>query len=254
MRFRPSEGRFILEYPLDWTSRALAHARRISDLDAYKATERLAVLRGALMPSVERYDDAKPWAENAQRIRPSVKALIGPPGSPPTVIPFPKTMEEPELLAEAGEARIPKTVDAYVAAARPVLMTSPKVVLIDPFFALHTSSGAPDRRQKVLRAFLEVAARGRARIFRLVISPKAFSAQDPSGSAYQKTFENIAANAGARSITLELGTVGEHPRYLLGMRSGLQFDWGFDIPGDGRPNHVHWLKDSVLMPLLEQYT
>lgn len=254
MRFRPSEGRFILEYPIDWESRALGHARRISDLAAAKATERLKQLRGALLPSRERYDSDKPWAENALRIRPQVRELIGPSNSPPTVVPFAKTIEEPDLLREAGEARIPKTVSDYVAAARPLLLTSPKIVLIDPFFSLLTPSGAPDRRQRVLRAFLETARQGRAKIFRIVVSPKAFGPEDPQGKAYRHSFEAIAQSAGAGGMTLEVDLVGEHPRYLLGMHSGLQFDWGFDISTDGRRNHVHWLKDSVLKPLLEQYT
>jgi hypothetical protein len=254
MRFRPSEGRFILEYPNDWESRALDHARRISDLAASKATERLRQLRGSLLPSRERYDPNRPWAENALRISPQVRALIGPSNSPPTVVKFAKTIEEPELLPEAGEARIQKTVNAYVTAARPLLLTSPKIVLIDPFFSLLMSGGTPDRRQGVLRAFLETARQGRARIFRLVVGAKAFGTEDPQGKAYRRTFEAIAERAGAGGLTLEVGTVGEHPRYLLGMHSGLQFDWGFDIPKDGRLNHVHWLKDSVLQPLLKEYT
>jgi hypothetical protein len=254
-KFRPSEGRFILEYPYDWVQRALVHVHGLSDLDTYRATERLASMRHSLLPTKVPYDDRWTWAENAKRIQADVKLLIGPANSPPTILPFQRTMEEPDLLPESSELLIPRTVAAYIKVAKPLLLTSPKIVMVDPFFSLLREDGRPDRRQQVLKAFLEQAAQGRAKIFRLIVGEKVFSSGDRSEDAFVNAFETIAIEAKAKNLKCEYDTIDGHARYLLGMHSGIQFDWGFDISAsDTRLNHVHWLKDKVLNPLLDQYT
>ena len=44
--------------------------------------------------------------------------------------------------------------------------------------------------------------------------------------------------------------------YLLGNYTGLQFDHGFDIdtrPNGRSKNHVHWMSESELAPLLDRF-
>ena len=72
--------------------------------------------------------------------------------------------------------------------------------------------------------------------------------------------KSIADAAGAGSMHLQVQILDKrlstdsHPRYFLGMASGLHFDHGFDIFDDGSTNHVEWIGKSALTPLLDRFT
>ena len=267
--FRPSEGRFLMGYPDDWGRRLRDHMDQLSDFDRLVAIERFITdLQPAIVPSPPRtrYDDRRGWSENAHSIRDSVYKLIGPPGCSANVEAFRTLLEARDGFPDAREALVPRTVNAYVNAAKPLFLTTTKVVLVDPYFRLRTETGAPDtRRRKVLKAFLEAADSGKVRVFKLVVSASKACLGDPSGDRYEKDFAQLANDATGGRIECELevidsvsdrASVSQHARYLLGLQSGLQFDWGFDLD-DRSPNkstnHVHWLTKPVLDPLLDRY-
>jgi hypothetical protein len=256
-------------YPDDWGRRLRDHMDQLSDFDRLVAIERFITdLQPAIVPSPPRtrYDDRRGWSENAHSIRDSVYKLIGPPGCSANVEAFRTLLEARDGFPDAREALVPRTVNAYVNAAKPLFLTTTKVVLVDPYFRLRTETGAPDtRRRKVLKAFLEAADSGKVRVFKLVVSASKACLGDPSGDRYEKDFAQLANDATGGRIECELevidsvsdrASVSQHARYLLGLQSGLQFDWGFDLD-DRSPNkstnHVHWLTKPVLDPLLDRY-
>ena len=272
--FRPSEGRFLMGYPHDWGRRLEEHMGQLSDLNRLRAVEVFRAMKHSIIPvpSRARYDDRRAWSENALSIRDLVSKLIGPPDCPATVEPLRKLLDVPDSFPESREARIPRTVAAYVQAAKPLFLTSPKVVLVDRFFGLNmvnkqTQRVVPDaRRREVLRAFLGEADAGRiVRVFRLAVSVSKACPGDPTGAGYAEALGTLAYEVTRGRVSCELQDLddasddvdgGEHPRYLLGLHSGLHFDWGFDL--DTRiksksTNHVSWLTKSVLDPLLDRY-
>ena len=270
--FKPSEGRFLMGYPDDWGHRLQEHMGQMSDLNRLRAIEGFRALQHSIIPvpSRARYDNRRGWPENAHSIRDLVSKLIGPPDCPATVEPFRKLLDVPDSFPDAREARIPRTVAAYVNAVTPLFLTSPKVVLVDRFFGFNkvlkrTQEVVQDReRRRVLKAFLGEADAGRVvRVFKLVVSLSKASPGDPSGSKYEQELGALAYEVTRGRITCELedldevadeAGVNDHPRYLLGLYSGLHFDWGFDL--DTRPkstNHVSWLTKSLLDPLLDRY-
>jgi len=85
---------------------------------------------------------------------------------------------------------------------------------------------------------------------------------DLDGKSFEGEFERIANDAGARSVELSYEVLedrdegDQHARYLLGNYTGLQFDHGFaiDFRRDGKSkNHVHWMSESELAPLLDRF-
>lgn len=269
--FRPSEGRFIAEFPDEWGVHLQEHMAQFSDLQKAKAVEAFASkLRYSLLPSRAIYDPRRSWAENANKIRDEVVQLLGPEGGAATVESFLRLLAAPDAFPDVREQYIPMTIAGYEKAARPLLLTSSKVVLIDRYFKLRYE-GRIDRRQELLRSLLEIAARGRrVGCFKLVVDPEVAFVDDHSGKLFKDDFKRIAESAGAGKIICEVllldsdhekrridmqSRVSGHGRYLLGMRSGMQFDSGFDLQ-KGETTHVHWLSESgdVLKPLLELFT
>ena len=45
----------------------------------------------------------------------------------------------------------------------------------------------------------------------------------------------------------------KHGRYIFSIKGGLQFDYGFEIFGSKKTNHVHWLSQPELLPIQKIY-
>jgi len=258
--FDPSEGRFVIGFPNDWGTRLRSHVESWSDLGRKEAEEAIVRLRHVLLPTSQRYDDRRQWAENAVvlQAREGARFLIGPANSPATVKALPSLMEDVHPLPVAREALIDRSVKAYLALVEPIFLTTRKVVMIDRWFALLDERGLPGPRKKVLTEFVALAERCGVDAFHLVVDPgKAFSESDRQGVRYREIFSSIQAEVRHMKLSLDLHSDCGHARYLLGNFTGLQFDYGFDIEGQShrvrKPNHVHWLTDKVLAELLREY-
>jgi hypothetical protein len=267
--FDVDQGRFIADYPGGgWFSRLQQHLADLATLDQMKAIELwLKVGRSALVPTQERFNPGRSWPENAVHLQGQVKALIGTSGCPATLTPLRTLLVDPSGFPDAGGAHVQRTPDAYVKAARPLLQTSPKVVLIDPYFKLRyydEKAGVfrpATRFRKSLEALLREATRWRrVEVFKLAVSPREAFNGDPDGSIFSEQLAILADDSGAAHIELEIQelnpniAIDRHPRYLLGMERGLHFDWGFDTADAGSTNHVEWISKSALRPLLERFT
>jgi hypothetical protein len=260
--FDPSEGRFVVGFPQDWTERFRAHVGNGLDLDRKRGDEALGLMKRTLLPSTLRYDERRAWADNASILRAQdrVRLLIGPAGSPATVAALPELMEQPRPLPTARERLITRDVKSYLEMMEPLFRTSLKVVMIDRWFALRGADRRPDPRRNVLAHLLCEAERCGVRAFHLAVDPtKAFREFDPEGRQYAKDLDELRMPLRRMELKLEKRTDGSHARYLLGNHVGLQFDHGFDVDDhltsrkSRKLNHIHWLTDEVLGRLHRDY-
>ena len=255
--FGPSEGRFIANFPLEWEVELRTHLRSLSDLGLMAADEIIKHrLAHAILPTNARFRSSMSWPENAMGLRQEVVKLIGPAGKPSNLVePIDKVFNDPDAFPDSSGALVERTADAYVAAARPILMLSRKVVLVDPFFILKFQPDArgtwiTDRRRKVLEKFMHEA-------FEIYYSP---SKTGRSIDSQGVDFESVVKEVGAVKIAIKVHSLDrkesdkQHARYLLGLKNALHFDHGFDVAHDGSRNHVEWVSKSVLKPLLEKFT
>ena len=267
--FDVDQGRFIADYPGGgWFSRLRQHLGELATLDQMKAIELwLKVGRSALVPIQEKFNPARSWPENATHLQGQVKALLGSVGCPATLTPLVEHLVDPAGFPDASGAHVQRTPDAYVKAACPLLQTSPKVVLVDPYFKLRYYDERAGvfrpamRFRKSLEALLREAVRWRrVEVFKLAVSPREALADDPEGTVFDNQLSDLAHMVGAGAIELEIQPLDpsvatdRHPRYLLGMERGLHFDWGFDIEDAKSTNHVRWIGKSALQPLLRRFT
>lgn len=263
--FSPSEGRFIADFPMEWQGELREHLRSLSDLGAMAADEAIKNrLAHAVLPTVIRFRPGMSWSENAISLRNDVFKLIGASGTPGNLVePIDKVLSDPDSFPDSSGALIERTPEAYVAAARPILMVSRKVVLVDPFLTLKfqpDSRGTwlPDRRRKVLVRLMREAVKWKqVEAFEIFYSPSKTGRDLDSQGA---DMENVAKEVGAARIAVKVHTLDrnesdkQHARYLLGLRNGLHFDHGFDVASDGSKNHVDWVSKAVLKPLLDRFT
>lgn len=267
--FEVDQGRFIADYPSGaWFSALREHIAALADLDQMRACELwLKVGRSAMVPVSGKFNQTRSWPENALEIRDQVVKLIGTKGCPATLAPIGKVLMEPEGFPDASGGHIPRTAEAYAKAARPLLQTSPKVVLVDPYFKLRyfdereRQFRPSSRHRKSLDALLREAKKWRrVEIFRLVISEKEALKGDDDGPVFGAQFAELAAKCEVDNIELEWDLLDNkyssdrHPRYLLGMERGLHFDWGFDTGDADTTNHIEWIGKSALKPLLKRFT
>lgn len=262
--FGPSEGRFIADFPMDWIAEVRSSFGEDHPMAQARALEWLHRRRHAFVATRHRYLSGRTWPENAAALHNEVRALIGARGCAPTQMSIDDALYGVDAIADAIGALIPRTHEAYVGAAWPLLSISPKVVLVDPYFRLR----GPDRfkrdqaarHERVLSALLAEAQRRRkVEVFRICVSARSALEDDPRGAAFETDLCRVASAENIRDITLEYVVLEDfadprqHARYLLGRGCGIQFDHGFDTARDGSTNHVHWLKAAELTPLLERF-
>jgi len=267
--FDTGQGRFIADFPMEWFHDVRAHMKSLTDLQQMQALELwLKVGRNAVVPTDARFTPARSWPENAAALVGKVKKLIGAKGCPATVQPLDQALLDPNGFPDARGGHILRTAAAYADAARPLLQTSPKVVLIDPYFVLrffHQKTNQylrSKRHWKSLSSLLKEAKRwNRVETFRLLVSADKALVDDAKGEVFSADLFELLEEVGAvGKIEIEWDLLDSsvsterHPRYLLGMSSGLHFDWGFDTDDQKTTNHVEWMGASVLEPLLKSFT
>ncbi|MDH4482454.1 MAG: hypothetical protein QE279_07075 [Rhodoferax sp.] len=258
--FGPSDGRFIADFPMAWRSELRDHMKSLSDLNQKAVEEWLVLSQHAILPNALRYKPNLSWAENASNLREHATRLIGPAGKVSNLVePLDQILTDPNAFPDASGALIPRTISAYVAAAKPILMVSRKIVLIDPYFNLRScdpddrrSALKAERHRKFLKALLEAAVQeNQCQAFEI------HHAIEKSGSSTDIKNEliSIARSVGASAMAFSVRPVEEqHARYLLGLKNGLHFDHGFDIHNNQTENHVAWIGKAALEPLLKRFT
>lgn len=259
--FRPGEGRFIVDFPPNWTSHAGSSFRGASDLERARLTELLWRAKRSLLPTKTLYFHDRPWATNAERLT-EVLARIGPPGSTPPFRALTDVLTDPEGFRDCRGGHIPRTPEAYAEVVKPLLQISPKVALIDPYFRLRSW----DQRWcwRYRRPFVELLRAAQAvrkvEVFKLVVCPVETMIDRDNGARFNADLDELRSEAGCTDLKTEWRPLPDpkigpkqHARYLLGKECGLHFDHGFDVAKVKSTNHVEWIGKSALTPLLQQF-
>jgi hypothetical protein len=263
--FSPSEGRFIADFPLGWNEELRNHMKSISDGLTIATVEAWIRLGGhALLPVNKNYKSNMSWIENSSFIRDEVVKLIGPSSESSKVIyQIDQVLNDPNAFRDSRGGLVPRTIAAYSQVARPILLRSRKVVLVDPYFTFrflptHSTRWQFDRRRNVVKEMLKVAKSGKfVECFEIFYVPE----NDVYGSErLEEDLKELVSELDFQNIQVacnplkKQSNTKQHARYLLGLRSGLHFDHGFDTADDGSTNHVEWMGNAVLEPLLAKFT
>ena len=263
--FSPSEGRFIADFPMGWSDELRNHMKSISDGLSIATVEAWIRLGGhALLPTSKNYKSNLSWLENSSFIRDEVVKLIGPSSESSKVIcQIDQVLNDPNAFRDSRGGLIPRSVAAYSQVATPILLRSRKVVLVDPYFTFrflpqYSTRWHFDRRRNVVKEMLKVAQRGKfVECFEIFYVPDnhVYGSEHLQGDLKELINELEFANIqiACKPVKKESSTK-QHARYLLGLRNGLHFDHGFDTADDGSTNHVEWMGNAVLEPLLEKFT
>ena len=263
--FAPSEGRFIADFPMGWKEELREHMKSISDLLSIASVEAWIRLGGhALLPTNQHYKYNLSWLENSAFIRNDVVKLIGPSTEKSKIIyQIDKILNDPIAFRDSRGDLIPRTAVSYSNVARPILLRSRKVVLVDPYFTFrflpsYKSNWQFDRRRNVVKEMLKVAKNGKfVECFEIFYVPEnniygtEYIEDDLRNLIEELEFKNIQI---ACHPLIKESNTKQHARYLLGLNSGLHFDHGFDTAEDGSTNHVEWMGFSVLEQLLIKFT
>ena len=264
--FGPEHGRFIFNFPPDWYAQVRDHFQEAGDFKRAQLTELwMQKAKRALLPTKARYSADLAWAQNAAHLISDAQALIGPVGSRPPCRTLEDVLVDPTALPDCRGGHIPRTPRAYVDAARPLLQISSKVVLIDPYFRLCYQVGdtrqmrQADRYRRSLKALVHAAqVERKVEVFKLMVSPVMAMIKEDDGASFETDLAALFQDVGT-DIEIEYGLLDDmhpldrHPRYLLGNECGLRFDWGLDIANDNSTNHVEWIGDATLKPLLDRF-
>lgn len=262
--FGPELGRFIVDFPSNWTSQAGVRFSKVADLERARLTEMLRIAKRSLLPTKTRYFTDVSWAKNAQRLT-DVHGRIGPAGSTPPCRAWEDVVTDPAALRDSRGGHIPRTPFAYAEVAKPLFQISPAVALIDPHFHLRYRRKDSSRQFRAgryinsFKALIQSAqAEGKVERFRLVVSPSRTMINEDNGAAFEADIKDILSDVGCTHIEVEPVLLNEerdkqHARYLLGNECGLKFDWGFDVKNDGSTNHVEWIGRAALEPLLKRF-
>jgi hypothetical protein len=264
--FGPGEGRFIADFPGQWIHDVSQHIKSFSQLEQMAALE-LWVRYGryALLPTGARYNPKWSWSENATNLSEHVVKLIGTKGCPATLVPIDRALLDPGVFPDARGGHFPRTAHSYATVARPLLQTSTKIVLVDPYLKFRTTIEGTNSYRQVSRfretldaLFREAVKWKRVECFKFAVSTKEAFHGDPGGKDFKSEMRKLADKNGAHDMKLDFCELDDHSsthaRYLLGMHSGLHFDRGLDTGDPTSKNHIDWIGPAALQPLLVQFT
>jgi len=280
--FGPSQGRFIANFPMEWKHDLRDNLGSRSDLSKKMAEEALINrLDHALLPIKTQFNSKLPWHENAQNLSKceEISRLIGPAGRcNNTVYPIDKVWTDLDAFFPPCHGNLLElTPEAYVKAALPILLVSRKVVLIDPYFALHKKPyhSKPDKNAELepdkgkielLSMFLDAAVKGnQVEAFEIFYSPmgtkfeiekqkEALSLVKKEVYSNKEVDSNKQITVTVHSLDVDGRQTKQHDRFLLGLKSGLSFGHGFLVSKNKKKHLVSWVIEPVLTSLLEEFT
>lgn len=262
--FGLDQGRFLAKYPEDWPRRLTQHVGALPELEKKRILElwRANRLTLRLIPDLA-YNDALPWERNVDKVlnRPNLlREAFARPGNA-----FGWRTVGDLLDGVGGDlpdgrgAHVPMNARAYADCVEPLFTASEEVTLVDPYFFLSDGSKSDDGRTQVLKTLVSLAAQTTVRCIRLICSQEQLSEQMKLSSKntiadFQRLVHQcIACNEVKVPVQIKQKREVGHGRYIFSRYGGLQFDHGFCEGPRGKENHVHWLSENELKPLLARF-
>lgn len=234
-KFGYSKGLLIARFPKPWPRLVIeaCDRRGVGDLERARIVEKLRQAQNDRLVRMGLPFDGDDWIANAKKIvvHERISAIL---------VRDKHDAERFHCLAEVDETlfdnrrdvQVKRNAQALAEAARHVLLSSNRVVLVDPYFE------AKPRCCKVLQAMIRLCREHGHQLAEVVIyaaksTPKRHANHDVA--AYEKLFSgDLAQDINLRIIMLSAESLGQdfHARYLFSQRAGLRFDRGFVEPED----------------------
>ena len=260
--FGLSNGRFIAKYPNDWLPMLLAHSESLKGLDQTRFKRLLELHSDAILEIDAEYRRTKPWINNALEMLPIKirKTLILSPSPPPPGI---KSLQdflwgnESEITNSIGD-HIPMTIESYCNTIRPLLKLSTEVHMVDQFFNLRNGLNKDIEKFNFLSILLKEADQSKhCEYFKIHFLRENGISDSTQSAQIVNDLEEIIDTQKLVNVqpdfTLNDKNKMKHGRYIFSIKGGLQFDYGFDIFGPKKTNHVHWLSHPELLPIQKLY-
>lgn len=225
------EGRFVASLPGKWLREVYSHLENFPDGLPKQQAKRLVEImkeRGGLVASNCAYNPAVPWLTNAKSCEKSLSGIVVSPQTPVELQAercraIADIDDDKEFFGASRDARIAATVEGYIDAARYLLLASPEIYLIDPYFNF-----ARKENTDVLEGLIKVGLSSKCKSFVIYADAKS----EPKGidrilRDFGKKFPGTGISISARFIERGIAVKKFHPRYLLSQSGALCFDNGF---------------------------
>lgn len=241
-KFGYSKGLLIARFPKSWPLLVIEACERhgVGDVERARIVEKLRQVRNDRLVRLGLPFDGEDWIANAKQneVRERLSAVL---------VRERHDTEHFHCLAEVEEAlfenrrdvQVKRNAQALAEAARYVLLSSNRIVLVDPYFQ------AKPKCCKVLEAMVNLCREQGHRLVEVSI----FTAQttdersvDLIAADYKRLLERVLE----QGVHIRIHLVPDaalnqdfHARYLFSQRAGLRFDRGFVEPPDhGEREHL----------------
>ena len=245
-------GRLIADYPKRWERLVFKiAAQNLKPIERKRFSAKLEQLTHLLLEPNERrsFDGTKSWLENAELVQKSAepfKAIIARenPRNDTDVLVADDLTPETELWKVPRQTKIPRTVNAIVQAAAPLLQISRQILFVEPYFDPCAAAN-----QNVLRGMLRSAQNRTGEIHRIEIHCTQHS---KSGVRFWEDCESDLPSYIPAEWEIEVfrwqvaeGTDRFHRRYVLTERGGIAFEGGLDSGRQGQTTDIFLLEESL---------
>ncbi len=259
--FGPYAGRYLANYPIDWTAQVESQFESLGEVEAAKvrtllrrAKENLTlVTRSNLL-----WNSEQEWLANAAPLLDVVPkvfdGLVAKQAAPPAT----HQLDSLDLPLTAEE-RIAGNAKEYARVSKILLLLSPEIVLVDPYL-----NPLKQRNVSVLKALFEHVTKGKCqKILLWVRASEVFGSGNPSTikADLEDALRRLARQADfkpGRAVEMilvddESRQTKMHARYLLSIKGGIRLDQGFQQLKEGLRVDVGPIGKAIHNALLDIY-
>lgn len=256
--FGPFTGRYLANYPSDWTSKVRSALAATGEVEEKRIKLLLQRARDD-STLIERlpfaWNPAKSWIENASNLiygsHPQLSGIISDKTNPPFIQPLDELN-----LPPTAEERIPGKSTEYLRISDILIKQSTELFFIDPYLNPLTT-----RYRNTIKAFLFSAAGGRCQSIQFWMRASELFKHGSRGATMTDLKNELRAwskmvkfRNGAQlqvfAVEDEASREKMHGRYLLSKKGGIRLDQGFqELPQDRKvevgPIGKHPLSDLL---------
>lgn len=258
--FGPYAGRYLANYPIDWTAQVESQFESLGEVEAAKVRTLLRRAKETLTLVTRNlhWNSEQEWLENAAPLLDVVPkvfdGLVAKQAAPPAI-------HQLDLLdlPPTAEERIAGNATEYARVAKILLLHSPEIALVDPFLN-------PLKRSynSVLKEIFGLAVKGKSKKFLLWARASAVLSsgnQSVIKADLEDVLNRLARQAGFKpGCEIEMILVEDeaqktkmHGRYLLSIKGGIRLDQGFQELPQGRHVDVGPIGKAIHNALLDIY-